>query len=58
MPNGLSTVRPSHDKILIVKTVRGDKPHIFTDVKPLKTFYIFCSNEDNNTLKKLLPGDK
>ena len=39
-PKGLSTVRPSHDKILAVKTLRGDKPHIFTDVKPLKTFYI------------------
>ena len=39
-PKGLSTVRPSHDKILIVKTVRGDRPHIFTDVRQLKTFYI------------------
>ena len=40
VPKGLSTVRPSHDKIVIVKIVRGDRPHIFTDVRPLKTFYI------------------
>ena len=40
VPKGLRTVIPSHDKILIVKTVRGDRPHVFTDVRPLKTFCI------------------
>ena len=40
MEFSIDTIQDKHVKILIVKTVRGDRLHIFADVRPLKTFYI------------------